>query len=137
VSRNPPAGGSEAGLTHPTSSERAQPQLHGDLPVEAVIAPGDHPPEHARDDHHDRQRDPRLDQQAVQIDQPLVGEHLPDAGRMLLPGRHPGRDFRGEYDLGVCKAIGMAPRQILTMITCWVLAPGLAAAAIRYQPGSP
>jgi ABC-type antimicrobial peptide transport system permease subunit len=39
------------------------------------------------------------------------------------------------HDLGVCKAIGMTPRQILTMITCWVLAPGLVAAAIALPAG--
>jgi ABC-type antimicrobial peptide transport system permease subunit len=39
------------------------------------------------------------------------------------------------HDLGVYKAIGMTPRQIITMITCWVLAPGLAAAAIALPAG--
>jgi ABC-type antimicrobial peptide transport system permease subunit len=39
------------------------------------------------------------------------------------------------HDLGVCKAIGMTPRQIVTMIICWVLAPGLAAAAIALPAG--
>jgi ABC-type antimicrobial peptide transport system permease subunit len=38
-------------------------------------------------------------------------------------------------ELGVLKAIGMTPRQIVTMITCWVLAPGLAAAAIALPAG--
>jgi putative ABC transport system permease protein len=39
------------------------------------------------------------------------------------------------HDLGVCKAIGMTPRQILTMITSWILAPGLAVAAIALPTG--
>jgi len=39
------------------------------------------------------------------------------------------------HDLGVCKAIGMTPRQIVTMITCRVLAPGLAAAAVALLAG--
>jgi putative ABC transport system permease protein len=39
------------------------------------------------------------------------------------------------HDLGVYKAIGMTPRQVVTMITCWVLAPGLAAAAIALPAG--
>jgi ABC-type antimicrobial peptide transport system permease subunit len=39
------------------------------------------------------------------------------------------------HDLGVCKAIGMTPRQIVAMITCWVLAPGLLAAAIAVPAG--
>jgi putative ABC transport system permease protein len=39
------------------------------------------------------------------------------------------------HDLGVYKAIGMTPRQIVTMIICWVLAPGLAAAAIALPAG--
>ncbi|MGN6169417.1 MAG: FtsX-like permease family protein [Solirubrobacteraceae bacterium] len=40
------------------------------------------------------------------------------------------------HDLGVCKAIGMTPRQIVTMITCWGLAPGLAARRSRSRRAS-
>ena len=39
------------------------------------------------------------------------------------------------HDLGVFKAIGMTPRQLVAMMTCWVLAPGLAAAAIAVPAG--
>jgi putative ABC transport system permease protein len=33
------------------------------------------------------------------------------------------------HDLGIFKAVGMTPRQTLTMILCWVTAPAIAAAA--------
>jgi ABC-type Fe3+/spermidine/putrescine transport system ATPase subunit len=39
------------------------------------------------------------------------------------------------HDLGVCKAIGMTPRQVVTMIVCWVLAPAMVAAAIAVPVG--
>jgi putative ABC transport system permease protein len=39
------------------------------------------------------------------------------------------------HDLGVCKAIGMTPRQVMTMITSWVLAPGIAAVIIALPVG--
>jgi putative ABC transport system permease protein len=39
------------------------------------------------------------------------------------------------HDLGVFKAIGMTPRQLVTMVTCWVLAPGLDAVAIALPAG--
>jgi putative ABC transport system permease protein len=34
------------------------------------------------------------------------------------------------HDLGIFKALGMTPRQMLTMVICWVIAPAAAAAAI-------
>jgi putative ABC transport system permease protein len=39
------------------------------------------------------------------------------------------------HDLGVFKAVGMTPRQTLTMVICWVAAPTLAAAAIALPAG--
>jgi hypothetical protein len=36
------------------------------------------------------------------------------------------------HDLGVFKAIGMTPRQTLTMVTCSVCGTGIAAACSRY-----
>lgn len=39
------------------------------------------------------------------------------------------------HDLGVFKAIGMTPRQTITMVTCWVVAPTIAAAAIGVPAG--
>jgi putative ABC transport system permease protein len=34
------------------------------------------------------------------------------------------------HDLGIFKALGMTPRQTVTMVICWVIAPAAAAAAI-------
>ena len=34
------------------------------------------------------------------------------------------------HDLGIFKALGMRPGQVLTMVTCWILAPAIVAAAI-------
>jgi len=34
------------------------------------------------------------------------------------------------HDLGIFKAMGMTPRQTVTMVTCWIVAPAIAAAAI-------
>jgi putative ABC transport system permease protein len=34
------------------------------------------------------------------------------------------------HDLGIFKAIGMRPSQILTMVVCWIAGPAVAAAAI-------
>jgi putative ABC transport system permease protein len=34
------------------------------------------------------------------------------------------------HDLGIFKALGMRPGQVLTMVTCWILGPALVAAAI-------
>jgi putative ABC transport system permease protein len=34
------------------------------------------------------------------------------------------------HDLGIFKALGMTPRQTVTMVICWVIAPAVAAAAI-------
>jgi predicted lysophospholipase L1 biosynthesis ABC-type transport system permease subunit len=31
------------------------------------------------------------------------------------------------HDLGVYKALGMTPRQTITMVICWVIAPAIAA----------
>ena len=39
------------------------------------------------------------------------------------------------HDLGVCKAVGMTPRQIITMVTCWAIAPAIAAAIIALPAG--
>ncbi len=38
-------------------------------------------------------------------------------------------------DLGVFKAVGMTPRQAITMVTCWAIAPAIAAAAIALPVG--
>jgi putative ABC transport system permease protein len=34
------------------------------------------------------------------------------------------------HDIGVFKAIGMRPRQVITMVVCWVVVPALLASAI-------
>jgi putative ABC transport system permease protein len=34
------------------------------------------------------------------------------------------------HDLGICKAIGMRPAQLVTMVSCWVAVPGVIAAVI-------
>jgi putative ABC transport system permease protein len=39
------------------------------------------------------------------------------------------------HDLGVFKAVGMTPRQILAMVLCWVAAPTIVAAAIALPAG--
>lgn len=39
------------------------------------------------------------------------------------------------HDLGVLRAVGMTPRQIIAMVICWVIAPALAAAAIALPAG--
>jgi putative ABC transport system permease protein len=39
------------------------------------------------------------------------------------------------HDLGVFKAVGMTPRQTVAMVTCWVLAPAVIAAAIALPAG--
>jgi putative ABC transport system permease protein len=39
------------------------------------------------------------------------------------------------HDLGVFKAVGMTPRQTLTMVICWVAAPTLAATVIALPAG--
>jgi putative ABC transport system permease protein len=39
------------------------------------------------------------------------------------------------HDLGVCKAVGMTPRQTITMVTCWAIAPAIAAAIIALPAG--
>ena len=39
------------------------------------------------------------------------------------------------HDLGIFKALGMTPRQMLTMVICWVIAPALAAAAVAIPVG--
>jgi putative ABC transport system permease protein len=38
-------------------------------------------------------------------------------------------------DLGVFKAVGMTPRQAITLVTCWAIAPAIAAAAIALPAG--
>jgi putative ABC transport system permease protein len=40
------------------------------------------------------------------------------------------------HDLGVYKAIGMTPRQAITMVTCWAIAPAIAAAVIALPAGT-
>jgi putative ABC transport system permease protein len=39
------------------------------------------------------------------------------------------------HDLGVFKAVGMTPRQAIAMVTCWVIVPAIAAAAIALPAG--
>jgi putative ABC transport system permease protein len=39
------------------------------------------------------------------------------------------------HDLGVFKAVGMTPRQTITMVICWVIAPAVIAAAIALPAG--
>lgn len=39
------------------------------------------------------------------------------------------------HDLGVFKAVGMTPRQTITMVICWVIAPAILAAAIALPAG--
>jgi putative ABC transport system permease protein len=39
------------------------------------------------------------------------------------------------HDLGVCKAVGMTPRQIIAMVTCWAITPAIAAAVIALPAG--
>jgi len=34
------------------------------------------------------------------------------------------------HDLGIFKALGMRPGQMLTMVTCWIVGPAIVAAAI-------
>ena len=39
------------------------------------------------------------------------------------------------HDLGIFKALGMTPQQAITMVTCWVIAPAIAAAVIALPAG--
>jgi hypothetical protein len=39
------------------------------------------------------------------------------------------------HDLGIFKALGMTPRQLITMVTCWVIAPAIAAAVLALPAG--
>jgi putative ABC transport system permease protein len=39
------------------------------------------------------------------------------------------------HDLGVFKAVGMTPRQVIAMVTCWAVAPAAAAAVIALPAG--
>jgi len=39
------------------------------------------------------------------------------------------------HDLGVFKAVGMTPRQVVTMVICWVIVPAVIAAAIALPAG--
>ena len=39
------------------------------------------------------------------------------------------------HDLGIFKAVGMTPPQTITMVTCWVIAPAIAAAIIALPAG--
>jgi putative ABC transport system permease protein len=39
------------------------------------------------------------------------------------------------HDLGIFKAIGMTPPQMITMVICWVIAPGIAAAIVALAAG--
>jgi putative ABC transport system permease protein len=39
------------------------------------------------------------------------------------------------HDLGVFKAVGMTPGQTVAMVTCWAVAPAVAAAAIALPAG--
>jgi len=40
------------------------------------------------------------------------------------------------HDLGIHKALGMTPRQVITMVTCWAVAPAIIAAAIALPAGT-
>lgn len=40
------------------------------------------------------------------------------------------------HDLGIHKALGMTPRQVITMVICWALAPAIIAAAIALPAGT-
>jgi putative ABC transport system permease protein len=40
------------------------------------------------------------------------------------------------HDLGIYKALGMTPRQVITMVSCWAVAPALIAAAIALPVGA-
>ena len=40
------------------------------------------------------------------------------------------------HDLGIHKALGMTPRQVIVMVTCWALAPAILAAAIALPAGA-
>jgi hypothetical protein len=39
------------------------------------------------------------------------------------------------HDLGIHKALGMTPRQVITMVACWAIAPAIIAAAIALPAG--
>jgi FtsX-like permease family len=39
-------------------------------------------------------------------------------------------------DLGIHKALGMTPRQVITMVTCWAIAPAIIAAIIALPAGA-
>jgi len=39
------------------------------------------------------------------------------------------------HDLGIFKAVGMTPRQAITMVTCWAIAPAVGAAIIALPAG--
>jgi hypothetical protein len=39
------------------------------------------------------------------------------------------------HDLGIHKALGMTPRQVITMVVCWAVAPAIIAAAIALPVG--
>jgi len=39
------------------------------------------------------------------------------------------------HDLGIFKAVGMTPRQAITMVTCWAIAPAIGAAIIALPAG--
>jgi len=40
------------------------------------------------------------------------------------------------HELGVYKALGMTPRQVITMVTCWAVAPAVIAAVIALPAGA-
>ena len=40
------------------------------------------------------------------------------------------------HDLGVFKAVGMTPRQTITMVVCWIVGPAIAAAVIAIPAGT-
>ena len=40
------------------------------------------------------------------------------------------------HDLGIHKALGMTPRQVITMVGCWAVAPAIIAAAIALPAGA-
>jgi ABC-type antimicrobial peptide transport system permease subunit len=40
------------------------------------------------------------------------------------------------HDLGIHKALGMTPRQVITMVVCWAIAPAVIAAVIALPAGT-
>lgn len=69
----------------------------------------------------------RLVQQLTRLVAVLAGLGVFCAVLMLAPER--------VRDLGIFKALGMTPRQVVAMVTCWAIAPAIAAAIIALPVG--